>query len=177
MRKGLIPAFEMSGHAFDALESMCLFYRLHPALVLRVIVESWLDAASEDGDLQSELAVAARHCRRTDHVPDCWLELEGDRFEEGPDDSGYEVDPNKQDESDKMRQSWANYGDDAAQWGERDDNAAFIRESMKARRSRFTTLGDAGETVEAARREDIGILAAAEPSGEEDENPGEKGGR
>jgi hypothetical protein len=158
MRKGLIPAFEMSGHAFDALESMCLFYRLHPALVLRVIVENWLDAASEDGDLQSELAAAARYCRRTDHVPDCWLELEGERFEDGPDDSGAGNYYGNEEAADQtLRQSWAEYGDSAAAWGELDDNSAHLDAALAARRlswlsrSRYASLGDAGETSEPAR--------------------------
>ena len=79
---------EINEHARDVLSGLCAFYGVPRAVVLRVIMESVLDAASEDGGLQAQLAEATRYCQHTGYVPDCWLDLEGARFEDGPDDSG-----------------------------------------------------------------------------------------
>ena len=99
-------------HARDVLYGMGMAYKLPPPVLLRVIVESVLDAASEDGAMQAELAAAARYLRRTGHVPDCWLDLEGARYEDGPDDSGPETYSGNEKAADAaMRQSWAEYGD------------------------------------------------------------------
>lgn len=68
----------LSEPAREMLLGMSTFYRVRPGLLLRVIVESYLDAASEDGDVQRELAGAARSLRCTGCVPGCWQELEDD---------------------------------------------------------------------------------------------------
>jgi hypothetical protein len=145
----------LCGHAMEMLRGMALFYNLPPALFLRVIIESVLDDASEDGDIQAQLADGARHCRQTGHVPDCWMELEGDfiegdftegdydehfegsEHEEGPDDSGPETYTGNEKTADReMRQSWAVYGDSAAEWGERDDNHEYRRMAREAAQKR-----------------------------------------
>jgi hypothetical protein len=145
----------MSEHSHEMLVNMALAYKLAPTLILRVIIESVLDAASEDGNLQAEIAAGARRCRQTGQVPDCWLELEGDfiegdftegdfdehfegsEHEEGPDDSGSgNYFGNEKAMDREMRQSWAEYGDHAAQWGERDDNQEYCRMAREAAQKR-----------------------------------------
>jgi hypothetical protein len=141
----------LCGHAMEMLHGMAQAYNLPPALFLRVIIESVLDAASEDGNLQAEIAAGSRRCRQTGQVPDCWLELEGDfiegdfiegdfdeqfegaEYEDGPDDSGSgNYFGNEKAADREMRQSWAVYGDSAAEWGERDDNSEYLRMAREA---------------------------------------------
>jgi hypothetical protein len=125
----------LSTHASEALEGMARFYHVPQKFLLRVIAESYLDAASENGDMQRELAVSARFCQRTGHVLDCWLEMEGERFEDGPDDSGPETYfGNEKTADQEMKQSWAVYGDRNAEWGEADDDAALNNERRASRR-------------------------------------------
>ena len=77
----------LSSHANEALDGMARFYHVPRRMLLRVIAESYLDAASEDGDMQQELAAAATSCRRFGYVPNCWLDLEAsDADNEGDDD-------------------------------------------------------------------------------------------
>ena len=68
----------LSDPARQMLVGLSTWGRVRPGLLLRVIVESYLDAAAEDGALQIELVAAARSLRRSGAVPGCWLQLEGD---------------------------------------------------------------------------------------------------
>jgi hypothetical protein len=134
----------LCGHAMEMLHGMAQAYNLPPALFLRVIIESVLDAASEDGDIQAQLADGARYCLKTFHVPECWLDLEGSRFEDGPDDSGEHFG------NELLARAlpgvfWARYDDDTADPCERSDNGVYLdaaREVWNKPTRGFSSLAD-----------------------------------
>ena len=81
-----IPAGILIGPAREVFDGIVRHYKLRPHALLRAILELMLDAASEEGGIQQQLAECALECVRTDRVPGCWLELEGGNEDAEPDD-------------------------------------------------------------------------------------------
>ena len=77
---------EVDPAARDVLAGLCVSFGVTRGAVLRVIVESVLDAASDDGAMQAELAFAARYLTQRGCVPWCGFDQDGGDDDTEPDE-------------------------------------------------------------------------------------------